>query len=186
MSSSATSSAGVSTWNIDSAHTAADFKVRHMMISNVKGTITGIQGVVHLDEADPSRSTFHATADLTTLNTGEPQRDAHLKSADFFHHEQFPQITFSSTAVKRTGDEEFEVTGDLTVRGVTRPVKFKVEGLGAPHKDPWGNLRVGLSATTKINRKDFGLTWNAALETGGMLVGEEVTIDVEAEFVKAA
>jgi polyisoprenoid-binding protein YceI len=186
MSSPATASPGVSTWNIDSAHTVADFKVRHMMISNVKGSIRGIQGVVHLDETDPSRSTFHATADLATLNTGEPQRDAHLKSADFFHHEQFPQITFSSTGVKRTGDEEFEVTGDLTIRGVTRPVKFAVEGLGATHKDPWGNLRVGLSATTKINRKDFGLSWNAALETGGVMVGEEVTISVEAEFVKAA
>ncbi len=186
MSSPATTAAALSTWNIDSAHTAADFKVRHMMISNVKGSIKGIQGVLQLDEADPSRSTFHATADLGTLNTGEPQRDAHLKSADFFHHEQFPQITFSSTAVKRTGDEEFDVTGDLTIHGVTKPVKFAVEGLGAPHKDPWGNLRVGISATGKINRKDFGLGWNTPLETGGVLVGEEVSITIDAEFVKAA
>jgi len=186
MSSPAAAPAAVSTWNIDPAHTYGEFKVRHMMISNVKGTIKGVQGLLHLDEADPSRSTFQATADIGTLNTGEPQRDGHLKSAEFFDHEKFPHMAFTSTAIKRTGDEEFEVTGDLTIRDVTKPVKFAVEGLGAPHKDPWGNLRIGLSATAKINRKDFGLNWNASLETGGVLVGDDVHITVEAEFIKAA
>jgi polyisoprenoid-binding protein YceI len=126
-----------------------------------------------------------ATIDASTINTREAERDTHLKSADFFDVEQFPTLSFRSKQVKRTGDDELAVTGDLTVHGVTRQVTFQVEGPTAAGKDPWGNTRIGLSATTKINRKDFGLTWNAVLETGGILVGEDVAITLDLEFLKA-
>lgn len=175
----------VTTWNIDPVHTVAEFKVKHLMISNVKGQFTGVSGRLSLNEEDVTKSTIEATIDAATINTREEQRDAHLKSADFFDVDKFPTLSFRSTSVKRVGDDELKVRGDLTIHGVTRGVEFAVEGPTAPTKDPWGNTRVGLSATTKINRKDYGLTWNAALETGGIMVGEEVTITLEAEFVKA-
>jgi polyisoprenoid-binding protein YceI len=126
-----------------------------------------------------------ATIDASSINTRDAQRDVHLKSADFFDVDQFPALSFRSTLVKRTGDDEVAVGGDLTIHGVTRDVTFKVEGPTAPGKDPWGNTRIGLSAVTKINRKDFGLTWNAALETGEILVGDEVTITLDLQFTKA-
>jgi polyisoprenoid-binding protein YceI len=173
------------TWNIDPAHSVAEFKVRHMMITNVKGQFSGIQGVLVLDEADVTKSRVEAFIDATSINTREPQRDAHLKSADFLDVEKFPSLSFKSSHVARGGVVELEVTGNLTIHGVTRTVVFSVEGPSAPAKDPWGNTRIGLSATTKIHRKDFGLNWNAALEAGGFLVGEEVTITLEAELVKA-
>jgi polyisoprenoid-binding protein YceI len=173
------------TWNIDPVHTVAEFKVKHMMISNVKGQFTGVKGVLVLDETNPANSYVEASIDAASINTREPQRDAHLKSADFFDVEKFPTLSLKSTRVSRTGDGELAVTGDLTIHGVTRNVVFHVEGPTAPAKDPWGNTRVGLSATTRINRKDFGLTWNAALETGGILVGDEVTITLDVQFVKA-
>lgn len=178
--------AAVTTWNLDPAHSAAEFKVKHMMISNVKGSIRGLKGILKLDEADPSRSSVNASADLNTLSTGDDQRDGHLKSADFFDAAKYPEMVFESTAVKKVGDDELGVEGNLTMHGVTKPVTFAVEGLGQPGKDPWGNLRIGLTATTKINRKDFGLTWNATLETGGVLVGEEVVITLDVQFIKAA
>jgi polyisoprenoid-binding protein YceI len=173
------------TWNIDPAHSAAEFKVKHMMISNVKGKFSGISGALNLDEADPTRSTIEALIPAATLTTADEQRDTHLKSADFFDAEKFPTLTFKSTQVKRVAEGELDVTGDLTMHGVTRSVTFAVEGPSAPAKDPWGNQRIGLSATTKINRKDFGLVWNAALETGGVLVGEEVAITLDVQFIKA-
>jgi len=173
------------TWNIDPAHSAAEFKVKHMMISNVKGSFNGISGTLIEDTADPTRSQIDATIDIGTLNTGDAQRDTHLKSADFFHHEQHPHMTFKSTKVEKKGEGEYAVTGDLTMHGITRPVTFAVEGPSAPGKDPWGNTRIGLSATTKIHRKDFGLTWNAALETGGILVGDDVQISLDVQFIKA-
>jgi polyisoprenoid-binding protein YceI len=175
----------LSTWNLDPAHSVAEFKVRHMMISNVKGQFTGLSGVLKLGEGDISGSQVEATIDATTINTREAERDAHLKSADFFDAEKFPTLGFRSTKVARAGEGELSVTGELTIHGVTREVVFDVEGPTAPAKDPWGNLRIGLSATTKINRRDFGLTWNAALETGGILVGEEVTLTLDVQFVKA-
>ncbi len=175
----------VTTWNLDPAHSAAEFKVKHMMISNVKGSFTGLKGTLTLDEANPAGSAVKAIADVSTIATGDAQRDGHLKSADFFDAAQFPEIAFESTEVKKTGEGECKVTGELTIHGVTKQVTFAVDGPGAPGKDPWGNLRVGLSATTKINRKDFGLTWNSALETGGVLVGEEVTLTLDVEFIKA-
>jgi polyisoprenoid-binding protein YceI len=173
------------TWNLDAVHSVAEFKVKHMMISNVKGQFTGISGALTLDEGDITGSRVEATIDASTINTREAQRDAHLKSADFFDVEQFPTLSFRSTRVKRSGEDELAVTGDLTIHGVTREVTFQVEGPTAAGKDPWGNTRIGLSATTRINRKDYGLTWNAALETGGILVGEDVTITLDLEFVKA-
>jgi polyisoprenoid-binding protein YceI len=179
------SQAAVSTWNLDSAHTAAEFKVKHMMISNVKGQFSGVTGTLSLDEQDVTNSQLAVTIPTSTINTGEPDRDTHLKSADFFDVEKFPTISFKSTSVIRRPDDELEVVGDLTIHGVTRQVRLAVEGPTAAGKDPWGNTRIGASAITKINRKDFGLVWNAALETGGMLVGEDVAISIDAEFIKA-
>jgi polyisoprenoid-binding protein YceI len=173
------------TWKLDPAHSVAEFKVRHMMITNVKGQFTGVSGSLTLDPNDMTKSAVEATIDATSISTREPQRDAHLKSADFFDVEKFPTLSFQSTGVRRTGDDELAVSGNLTIHGVTRPVVFNVEGPTPPAKDPWGGTRIGLSAVTKINRKDFGLTWNAALETGGILVGEEVTITLDVQFVQA-
>ena len=172
-------------WKIDPAHSSAEFKVKHMMISNVKGGFRGISGTLTEDTSNPRLSQVDATIDIGTINTGDIQRDEHLKSADFFHHEQHPYMTFHSTRVETKGEGEYAVTGDLTAHVVTKPVVFAVEGPSAPGKDPWGNTRIGLSATTKINRKDFGLTWNAALETGGILVGEEVQINLEVQLIKS-
>jgi len=175
----------VSTWNIDPIHSVAEFKVKHMMISNVKGQFTGVSGILSLDQADVTKSKIEATIDAASINTREAQRDAHLKSADFFDVEKFSTLSFKSTRVIRRSEDELEVEGELTIHGVTRNVHFAVEGPTAPGKDPWGNTRIGISATTKINRKDYGLTWNAALETGGILVGDEVTITLDVQFIKA-
>lgn len=185
MASSPAVSAAVTTWKIDPAHSAAEFKVKHMMISNVKGSITGITGELTEHATDASLSSIEATLDVATLNTNDAQRDAHLKSADFLEVDKYPTITFKSTKVEKKGEGEYAVTGDLTIHGVTKPVTLAVEGPSAPQKDPWGNTRIGLAATTKINRKDFGLVWNATLETGGILVGEEVHIAIELELIKA-
>ncbi len=185
MSTFAAPQTAVSTWKIDPAHSVAEFKVKHMMISNVKGQFAKVKGVLSLDEADITRSSVEAEIEATSINTGDGQRDTHLKSADFLHVEQYPTLTFKSTGITQTGTGELSLAGDLTIRGVTRRVVFSVEGPTPPTRDPWGNTRIGVSATTKINRKDFGLTWNAALETGGILVGDEVTIALDVEFVKA-
>jgi len=176
---------GTTTWNIDPVHTTAEFKVRHMMITNVKGHFKPVNGVIVIDEADISRSHVEASIDAASIDTREPDRDTHLRSEEFLDVEKFPKLTFTSTRVRRTGQAELEVEGDLTIHGVTRKVTFSVEGPTAPGKDPWGNIRIGLSASTKINRKDFGLTWNSTLETGGILVGDEVTITLDVEAVKA-
>lgn len=185
MSALATPQTAISTWNIDPMHTVAEFKVKHMMISNVKGQFAKITGVLTRNESDHTKSHIEASIDAASINTHEPQRDAHLKSADFLDVDKFPTLSFKSTRINRISDGELAVEGDLTIHGVTRSVVLTVEGPTPPAKDPWGNTRMGVSATTKINRKDFGLTWNTALETGGVLVGEEVTITLEAEFVKA-
>ena len=174
-----------STWKLDPVHSAAGFKVKHMMISNVKGQFTGISGALDLNEDDIANSRVEASIDAASISTGDAQRDAHLKSADFFDVEKFPKLSFRSTGVERAGGGRLAVNGDLSIHGVTRPVTFEVEGPAAPGKDPWGNTRLGLSAETKINRRDFGLTWNAALEAGGILVGDEVAITLDVQFVKA-
>jgi polyisoprenoid-binding protein YceI len=173
------------TWNLDPVHSVAEFKVKHMMISNVKGQFTAVTGAMTLNESDLTNSAIEASIEAASINTRDAQRDAHLKSADFFDVEKFPTLSFKSTRVTPIGDGELAVEGDLTIHGVTRKALFAVEGPTPPAKDPWGNVRVGLSATTKIHRKDFGLTWNAALEAGGILVGEEVIITLDVQFVKA-
>ena len=175
----------ITTWNIDPAHTTAEFKVKHMMIANVKGQFSKVTGVLTLDESDLANSRVEATIEAASIETRDGQRDAHLKSADFFDVEKFPTLHFKSTGISIVRNGELSVEGNLTIHGVTRKVRFAVEGPTPPAKDPWGNTRVAISASTKINRKDFGLTWNAALETGGILVGDEVTINLDAEFVKA-
>jgi polyisoprenoid-binding protein YceI len=172
------------TWKIDPIHSHIEFSVRHLMITTVKGRFTGVDGSVVIDEADPSKSSVDVRIEASTVDTREPQRDGHLRSADFFDVEKFPHLTFKSTRVgDRTGGD-FTVTGDLTIHGVTREIVLQVtdEGRG---KDPWGGERAGFSATTKLNRKDYGLTWNQALETGGVVVGDEVKIRLDLQLVKA-
>jgi polyisoprenoid-binding protein YceI len=173
------------TWTLDAVHSVAEFKVKHMMISNVKGQFAGITGTLALDETDVTRSRIDASIDASTINTGNDQRDAHLRSVDFFDVERFSSLSFRSTRVARTDTHGLAVSGELTIHGVSREVVFAVEGPTAPEKDPWGNTRIGLSAEARINRRDFGLTWNAALETGGILVGEEVTITLDVQFIMA-
>jgi polyisoprenoid-binding protein YceI len=172
------------TWGIDPVHSSAQFKVKHMMISNVKGEFSGLSGALTLDGADITKSSIEAVIDAATINTREPQRDAHLKSADFFDVEKFPTLTFKSNHISQKGADVLEVAGDLTIHGVTQNAIFEVEGPSAPIKDPYGFTRIGLSAMTRINRKDFGLTWNSALETGGLVVGDEVTITLDVQFLK--
>jgi len=174
------------TWKIDPTHSAVEFKIKHLMISNVKGHFTGVTGTLTLDEADVTKSSIEAAIEIASIHTRDEGRDAHLKSAEFFDAEQFPTMNLKSTHIARKADGELVVTGDLTIKGVTRSEQFAVEGPSEAAKDPWGNTRIGVTATTKINRKDFGLTWNAALETGGVMVGEDVTITLDLEFVKQA
>ena len=176
--------AATTTWKLDPAHSHAEFKVKHMMISNVKGSFSGLSGTLTEHATDATLSSVEASIDVSTISTGDAQRDAHLKSADFFEVEKYPAMTFKSTQVKPNGDGGYNVTGDLTLHGATRQQTFVVEGPTPPAKDPWGNTRIGLSATAKINRKDYGLNWNAALEAGGILVGDDVNIALEIQFIK--
>ena len=185
MATTASTPAVTTTWKLDPAHSHAEFKVKHMMISNVKGSFNGLSGILTENQGDPTLSAVEASIDVSTVSTGDAQRDGHLKSADFFDVEKYPTMTFKSTSVKPNGDGGYNVTGDLNLHGTTRQQTFVVDGPSAPGKDPWGNTRIGLSATTKISRKDYGLNWNAALETGGILVGDDVNITLEVQFIKA-
>lgn len=172
------------TYKIDPAHSSAQFVVRHMMISNVRGGFGSVQGTVVFDSEKAAESSIEATIDTRTINTLDENRDAHLKSPDFLDAERYPAITFRSNNIAPAGPGEFTVTGDLSIHGVTHPVVLKVEGPTPEGKDPFGNTRVGASATTKIKRSDFGLNFNAALETGGVLIGEDVKIEIEASLIK--
>jgi polyisoprenoid-binding protein YceI len=174
-----------STWEVDPVHSSAEFKVKHMMIANVRGHFSKISGVLTLDESDVTKSKVETSIEAASIDTRDEQRDTHLRSADFLDVENHPWLTFVSTRVNKLGIGELSVEGDLTIRGVTRKVTFSVEGPTPPTKDPWGNVRIAVSATTRINRKNFGLTWNTTLETGGILVGDEVTITLDTEFVKS-
>jgi polyisoprenoid-binding protein YceI len=176
----------MSTYQIDPAHTSAQFKVRHMMIANVKGEFDKVSGTVIYDPANPGASSVEASIDVASVSTRDEQRDAHLKSADFFDVEKFPAITFKSKKVTVTGNDSFTVAGDLTIHGVTKEVDLKVEELTEETKDPWGNLRRGASAQTRINRKDFGMTFNMALDTGGFMVGDVVDLTIDVELVRQA
>jgi len=173
------------TYQIDPAHTAAHFSVRHMMISNVRGEFTKVSGTVKFDAENPQNSSVEAVIDTASIGTRDPQRDAHLKSADFLDVEKHPEITFRSESVEPE-DGELRVKGALTIHGVTREVVLNVEGPTPEHKDPWGGLRIGATASVKIRRKDFGLGWNVALEAGGVLVGEEIKISIDIEAVRQA
>jgi polyisoprenoid-binding protein YceI len=173
-----------STYTIDGSHSSAQFSVKHMAISNVKGEFTAVAGTVAYDPKNPAASRIDATIDVNSINTREPKRDAHLKSADFFDTAKYPTMAFHSKSAWKSGNW-LQVKGDLTMHGVTREVVLDVEGPTAETKDPWGNLRIGATATTKINRKDWGLTWNQALEAGGVLVGDDVAITLDIEAVKA-
>ena len=171
-------------WQLDPAHTHVEFSVKHLMLARVKGRFAGVTGTVELG-ADPSASTVDVVIDAASIDTREAKRDAHLRSADFFDVERFPTIAFRSRDVRPTGAGDFSVVGDLTIRDVTREVTLEVtdEGRGT---DPWGGERAGFSATAEIDRRDFGLTWNQALEAGGVLVGNEIRISLEVELVKQA
>jgi polyisoprenoid-binding protein YceI len=186
MAATTTAPTRVGVWDIDPAHSAAHFSVRHMMVSTVRGEFGKLAGTVKLDPADFTRSSVQAIIDARSINTREPQRDDHLRSADFFDVEKFPTIDFKSTRIAKTGPETYELTGQLTMHGITRDITLTVESDGVETKDPWGKLRRGASATGKLNRKDFGLNWNQTLETGGILVGEEVKISIDVELVQSA
>ena len=173
----------VSVWQLDPTHTLVDFSAKHMMVTTVRGRFSGIRGTIRLDEQDVTRSSVEAEIDAPTISTGVDQRDAHLRSADFLHVEQYPAITFKSRRIERKGDDDVRVVGDLTIRGTTREVALDatINGRGAT---PFGTEVIGISAETSINRKDFGLNWNVALEAGGWLVGDRIKITLEVEAVR--
>jgi polyisoprenoid-binding protein YceI len=173
------------TYEIDPAHSNLQFSVRHLMVSNVRGSFTGVKGSVVYDPDSPTAAIVQATIDASTIRTGDDQRDGHLKSPDFLDVAKYPAITFKSTKIEKIADDEFKVIGDLTVHGTTKPVVLDVHEVSDETQDPWGNTRIGASAKGKIKRSEFGLTWNAALETGGVMVGDDVKLDFELEFVKA-
>jgi polyisoprenoid-binding protein YceI len=177
-------SSGTATYQIDPSHSVAEFVVKHLMFSTVKGRFSKVSGEIKLDEADPTNSSVSAEADVASVDTGDPKRDGHLRSPDFFEAEKYPALTFISRRVERAGNgDTYRVVGDLTIRDVTREVTFDTTYLGQG-TDPWGGTRVGFSATTTINRKDFGLNWNAPLEAGGVLVSDQVRINLEVQAVK--
>ncbi|HVJ09497.1 MAG TPA: YceI family protein [Acidisarcina sp.] len=171
------------TYQIDPTHSSIHFSVRHMMLSNVRGEFTKLSGTVKYDSDAPANTTIEVAIDATSINTRDEQRDGHLKSPDFLDVEKFPTLNFRSKKIEpHSGGGK--IVGDLTIHGVTREITLDVEGPTAEIKDPWGKMRFGASATTKLNRKDFGLTWNSALETGGVLVGDEVKITIDVELVR--
>lgn len=176
--------AATSTWKIDPQHSAAQFAVRHMAISTVRGAFSKVTGTVLLDEQDVAKSTVDVSIDVSTVDTREPARDKDLRSDKFFDVEHFPTMTFKSKKVEQVAPGKLKVTGDLTIRGATKEVVLDVEGPTAPVKDSWGNQRMAVNATTKINRQDFGVKWNATLDNGGVVVGDDVNINIDAEMTK--
>ena len=176
--------ASAAAWKIDPDHSNVGFKVRHLMVSNVRGNFDKHTGTVNLDDKDITKSKVEVTIDTASINTNVQKRDEHLRSADFFDVAKYPTMTFVSKKVAKAGQDRLRVTGDLTLHGVTREVVLDVEGPSQESKDPWGNIRRGATATTKINRKDYGLVWNKSLETGGVVVGDDVTITLEVEMIK--
>ena len=180
---SAPAVASASTWSVDASHSNVGFKVRHMMVSNTRGQFDKFEGTVELNDKDITKSKVNVSIDAASVNTENKKRDDHLRSPDFFNVAKFPKLTFVSTKVQKAGSG-LKVTGNLTIHGVTKSVVLEVEEITNAVKDPWGMTRRGLTASTKINRKDFGLGWNKALETGGVVVGEEVKISLEIELIK--
>ena len=172
-------------WTLDASHSSVGFSVRHMMITNVRGEFEKLTGEVLFDPKQLGAAKVSASIDVASINTREPKRDEHLRSAEFFDAAAHPTITFASRAVRAKGDG-YEIVGDLTIRGTTKEVALTVEDVTAEHTDPWGQRRIGASAKTKVRRSDFGMTWNAALEAGGVLVGDEISIQIEVSLVKQA
>ena len=172
------------TWNIDPDHSNIGFKVRHLMITNVKGNFEKHTGVVDINDKDITKSKVEVSIDTASINTNVQKRDDHLRSAEFFDVTKYPTMTFVSKKVAKAGKDKLKVTGDLTLHGITKQVVLDVEGPTAESKDPWGVIRRGAVASTKVNRKDFGLVWNKTLETGGVALGDEVTINLEIEMIK--
>lgn len=172
-------------WTIDSSHSLVEFSVKHMMITTVKGRFEKVSGQGEFDENAPEKSWVEATIETSSINTANEQRDGHLRSAEFLEVEKYPTITFKSKKVEKVSTEEYRITGDLTIRGVTQEVTLNTEYAGEV-KSPFGDVRAGFSARTSINRKDFGLNWNVVLETGGVLVSDKIQINLEIELVKQA
>lgn len=179
---SATAATPAGVWTIDPSHSSATFSVRHMMITNVRGELQKMAGTVTYDPARPEAAVIEASLEVASINTRDAQRDAHLRSADFFDVENHPTMTFRSKELRLASDGA-QVVGDLTIRGTTREVTLEVDGPTAPHADPWGNTRIGASARTKIKRSDFGMTWNNVLEAGGVLVGDDITINLDVSLI---
>ncbi len=174
----------ITTWSIDPAHSAAEFAIKHMMISTFKGEFRGIDGVIRIDEENPENSSVVASIDVLSLDTGVADRNAHLRSDDFFNAEKYPKITFRSTRVQRDSDTRWKIAGDITIRDVTREVLLDTEFEGRV-TDPWGNDRAGFTASTAINRKDFGVRWNSMLDAGGLALGDDVRITLHIEAIRA-
>ena len=185
MSTAVQTAAGRTTWAIDPAHSSVEFAVRHLMITTVKGRFTEVEGTVVLDEENPAASSADITVQVASIDTREGQRDAHLRSPDFFDAEKHPTITFRSTGVRDASPDAFKLVGDLTIHGVTREVTLDVTHEGRA-TDPWGGKRAGYAASTRIKRSDFGLTWNQLLETGGLAVSDDVKITLDVELVSKA
>lgn len=175
----------MSTWNIDPSHSGINFSVRHMVVSKVRGRFTKYSGALQIDDSDLSRSTAEVSIEAASIDTGVTDRDNHLRSPDFFDVEKYPTLTYRVKSLEKVGAENYRGRGDLTIHGVTREVPLEIE-FGGQTKDPYGNQRMGFSAKTHIERKDFGLTWSMLLETGGLVVGDRIDIDIELEAVKAA
>ncbi|MEO0596561.1 MAG: YceI family protein [Chloroflexota bacterium] len=173
----------MATWQLDNAHSSADFTVRHMMVTNVRGSFGTVSGTIEFDPENPAAASVNATIDVSTINTNNADRDGHLRSGDFFDVETYPSITFKSTNVEPTGDNTANITGDLTIRDITKPVTLEVEYLFGG-TSPFGDVRAGFEARGSINREEFGLTWNQALESGGVLVGKDVKISLDVQGVK--
>lgn len=181
----ALAAAQAATWRIDPSHSSAQFSVRHMMISTVRGQFGGVNGTLVYDPKNPTASTVEATIDVTTVSTGQAKRDADLKSAEFFDSQRYPEMKFKSRRVEVVGPGQLKVTGDLTINAITRQVVLDVDGPTPPIKDTQGREKIGVSATTKISRKDFGILYNPVMESGGVAVSDEVSIVVEAELFKS-
>ena len=178
--------ATTTTWQIDPQHTAAGFAVKHLMISTVRGQFKGVTGTVNWEDQDISKSIVDITIDANTVDTSEPKRDADLKSDKFFDVAKYPTITFKSKKIEQVSAGKLKITGDLTIHGATKEAVLDVEGPTPPVKDPWGNTRVAANATTKINRQDFGVKWNANMDGGGVVVGDDVAITIDLEMIKKA
>lgn len=182
--SSLTAQAATSAWQIDPQHSSAQFAVRHMAISTVRGAFSKVSGTLMLDDKDVTKSTVEVSIDVSTVDTREPDRDKDLRSERFFDVAHYPTMTFRSKKVEQAGAGKLKVTGDLTIRGTTKEVVLDVDGPSTPMKDPWGNLRTAATATARVNRQDFGVKWNAKLDNGGVVVGDDVNITIDVELIQ--